>query len=244
MINLDSIFKDHYKKCDNNTVSIEKLEQKNIKIEKSTEADGEEESFSDAGAKSDNENNTSNDNGNSETNDSEDNSNNDNSNSSDEDDWGNDSDNSATDTSNIEDSVDGSMDGTDDSGDDSNNDNSDDNTNEDNGNGGEQDVDKNVGSTLNPFTQVNQKLYILQQMNLLQSSIANAIDRYNTYAADSAELRQLKQLLTIVTEEQESFILQQNPENLIKYQLYEEQFSNIIKNLGKYIQLKTKDFRS
>ena len=92
------------------------------------------------------------------------------------------------------------------------------------------------GSSVNPFTDVNQRLYLLDQMNLLYSSIAKAVDKFNISYAETVELQQLKELLEIVEEEQKSFIMQQNPENMIKYELYIKRFEEIIRNLTSKIK--------
>ena len=103
----------------------------------------------------------------------------------------------------------------------------------------EQDVDKPLGSSLNPFTQINQKLYLMDEMNRLYSSISNAIIEYNSEFAETVELQQLKQLQEIVDEEKESFVMQQNPENIVKYKLYVKQFGDIVRNLS--IKIKEKN---
>lgn len=97
-------------------------------------------------------------------------------------------------------------------------------------------IDKSAGSSLNPFTQVNQKMYLMDQMNLLYSSIANAIEKYTISYSETVELQQLRELLNIVSDERDSFIMQENPENIIKYKLYVKQYELIIKNLTNKIK--------
>lgn len=97
-------------------------------------------------------------------------------------------------------------------------------------------IDKSTGSSLNPFTQVNQKMYLMDQMNLLYSSIANAIEKYTISYSETVELQQLRELLNIVSDERDSFIMQENPENIIKYKLYVKQYELIIKNLTNKIK--------
>lgn len=97
-------------------------------------------------------------------------------------------------------------------------------------------IDKSAGSSLNPFTQVNQKMYLMDQMNLLYSSIASAIEKYTISYSETVELQQLRELLNIVSDERDSFIMQENPENIIKYKLYVKQYELIIKNLTNKIK--------
>lgn len=97
-------------------------------------------------------------------------------------------------------------------------------------------IDKNIGSSLNPFTQVNQKMYLMDQMNLLYSSISNAIEKYTISYSETVELQQLRELLSIVGDERDSFIMQQNPENILKYELYMKQYELIIRNLTNKIK--------
>ena len=99
-------------------------------------------------------------------------------------------------------------------------------------------IDKSSGSSLNPFTQVNQKMYLMDQMNLLYSSISNAIEKYTISYSETVELQQLRELLNIVSDERDSFIMQENPENIMKYKLYVKQYEIIIKNLTN----KTKEY--
>ena len=99
-------------------------------------------------------------------------------------------------------------------------------------------IDKSSGSSLNPFTQVNQKMYLMDQMNLLYSSISNAIEKYTISYSETVELQQLRELLNIVSDERDSFIMQENPENIMKYKLYLKQYEIIIKNLTN----KTKEY--
>ena len=143
------------------------------------------------------------------------------------------------------DSMDGSMDSG--SGDDMGGDGgfeesgSDDMTGGGNGSaGGVDDLDLNKGSSLNAFTQVNQKLYHIQELNKLLKSIRNSINRYNDIYVDWSELNQLKSLADIVDEERCSFVMQENPENLIKLRLYQEQYALIVKKISSMINEKAK----
>ena len=106
--------------------------------------------------------------------------------------------------------------------------------------GGVDDLDLNKGSSLNTFTQVNQKLYHIQELNKLLKSIRNTISRYNDIYVDWSELNQLKSLATIVDEERSSFVMQENPENLIKLRLYQEQYALIVKKISSMINEKAK----
>ena len=99
-------------------------------------------------------------------------------------------------------------------------------------------IDKSSGSSLNPFTQVNQKMYLMDQMNLLYSLISSAIEKYTISYSETVELQQLRELLNIVGDERDSFIMQENPENIMKYKLYLKQYEIIIKNLTN----KTKEY--
>ena len=99
-------------------------------------------------------------------------------------------------------------------------------------------IDKSSGSSLNPFTQVNQKMYLMDQMNLLYSLISSAIEKYTISYSETVELQQLRELLNIVGDERDSFIMQENPENIMKYKLYVKQYEIIIKNLTN----KTKEY--
>ena len=99
-------------------------------------------------------------------------------------------------------------------------------------------IDKSSGSSLNPFTQVNQKMYLMDQMNLLYSLISSAIEKYTISYSETDELQQLRELLNIVGDERDSFIMQENPENIMKYKLYLKQYEIIIKNLTN----KTKEY--
>lgn len=101
---------------------------------------------------------------------------------------------------------------------------------------GVDEIDKSAGSSLNPFTQVNQKMYLMDQMNLLYSSISNAIEKYTIMYSETVELQQLRELLNIVGNERDSFIMQENPENIIKYELYMKQYELIIRNLTNKIK--------
>lgn len=106
--------------------------------------------------------------------------------------------------------------------------------------GGVDDLDLNKGSSLNAFTQVNQKLYHIQELNKLLKSIRNTISRYNDIYVDWSELNQLKSLADIVDEERGSFVMQENPENLIKLRLYQEQYALIVKKISSMINEKAK----
>lgn len=103
-------------------------------------------------------------------------------------------------------------------------------------NTGMDDIDKSSGSSLNPFTQINQKMYLMDQMNLLYTSISNAIQKYTINYSETVELQQLHELLDIVGDERDSFIMQENPENMIKLELYMKQYEIIIRNLTSKIK--------
>lgn len=121
-----------------------------------------------------------------------------------------------------------------DSGDDSGSDGSEDSG--DNGdNEGINSLDNNKGSSLNPFTQINQKIYHIDRLNELLNSINHSIDLYNVNYAEWSEVDQLKELKSIVANEQKSFVMQQNPENLIKLGLYYEQYDKIVQNISRKI---------
>lgn len=104
--------------------------------------------------------------------------------------------------------------------------------------GGVDDLDLNNGSSLNAFTQVNQKLYLIDELNKLITSIKNTISRFNDLYTDWSELNQLKDLAEILEEERGSFVMQENPENLIKLRLYQEQYAKIVKRLSVLIKEK------
>ena len=108
------------------------------------------------------------------------------------------------------------------------------------GNGGVDDLEKNRGSSLNPFTQINQKNYCIGELNELSDSIQHTITEYNNMYADWSELTQLRELKSMLDEERNSFIMQQNPENLIKLRLYEQQYETIVKKLSSMISDKAK----
>lgn len=110
-----------------------------------------------------------------------------------------------------------------------------DSTSDSGDNGGLDALDNNKGSSLNPFTQINQKTYHLDRLNELLNSIRHSIDLYNVNYADWSEVDQLKELGTIVANEQKSFVMQQNPENLIKLGLYYEQYDIIVQNISRKI---------
>ena len=117
----------------------------------------------------------------------------------------------------------------DESGDDSESNGS---TSDDGDKGGLNSLDNNKGSSLNPFTQINQKTYHIDRLNELLNSIRHSIDLYNVNYADWSEVNQLKELCSIVADEQKSFVMQQNPENLIKLGLYYEQYDTIVQNIS------------
>lgn len=103
--------------------------------------------------------------------------------------------------------------------------------------------DSNIGSSMNPFTQINQKLYQLETLNELRTSIKRTIDLYNAQYADWSEVCQLKELLKILDEERKSFMMQQNPENLLKLGLYQKQYDNLVQNISKRISRLTANDR-
>lgn len=107
--------------------------------------------------------------------------------------------------------------------------------------GGVDDLDLNTGSSLNTFTQINQKIYIIDSLNKLLNSIQDTINRYNDIYTDWSELNQLKSLAEIVDEERNSFMMQENPENLIKLRLYQEQYAKIVNRLSVLIKQKAKN---
>lgn len=102
------------------------------------------------------------------------------------------------------------------------------------------DIDKNRGSSLNPFTQVNQKLLLIGELNELSDSIQHTISEYNNAYADWSELNQLRELKKMLDGERNAFIIQQNPENLIKLRLYNKQYETIVKKLSNMISDKAK----
>lgn len=108
--------------------------------------------------------------------------------------------------------------------------------NGENGNNDKKDVfDSNIGSSMNPFTQINQKIYQLETLNELRLSIKKTLDMYNSKYADWSEVCQLKELLKILDEERKSFMMQQNPENLLKLGLYHDQYDKLVQNISKRI---------
>lgn len=121
-------------------------------------------------------------------------------------------------------SIDGgdSMDG--DSGDSSSDDN------------GIDEIDNNKGSSLNPYTQINQKQYCIDRLNELEKSVNGAVEQYSSQYADWSEVDQLRELLGIIREQKRSFIMQQNPENLIKIGLYYDIYDKIVQNLVNKIE--------
>jgi hypothetical protein len=139
------------------------------------------------------------------------------------------------------DSLDSQMDGMDDGdfgGDDM--DSSDGGSDGSDGATGVDDLEKNRGSSLNPFTQINQKNYLIGELNELSDSIQHTITEYNNMYADWSELTQLRELKSMLDEERNSFIMQQNPENLIKLRLYMKQYETIVKKLSSMISDKAK----
>lgn len=193
--------------------SIEKIEQNSIKLEQSIEDDEESGDFESSVSETDTES--------SETNDSSDN---------EDTDFGGSDEMPSFDESD------------DDFGGDNSNDNDDGAASDNDSIGNNEtdssinDIDKSAGSSLNPFTQVNQKMYLMDQMNLLYSSISNAIEKYTITYSETVELQQLRELLNIVGDERDSFIMQENPENIIKYELYMKQYETIIRNLTNKIK--------
>ena len=105
---------------------------------------------------------------------------------------------------------------------------------------GVDDLEKNRGSSLNPFTQIYQKNYLIGELNELSDSIQHTITEYNNMYADWSELIQLRELKSMLDEERNSFIMQQNPENLIKLRLYQQQYETIVKKLSSIISDKPK----
>ena len=105
---------------------------------------------------------------------------------------------------------------------------------------GVDDLEKNRGSSLNPFTQIYQKNYLIGELNELSDSIQHTITEYNNMYADWSELIQLRELKSMLDEERNSFIMQQNPENLIKLRLYMKQYETIVKKLSSMISDKAK----
>lgn len=108
------------------------------------------------------------------------------------------------------------------------------------GDKGVDELEKNRGSSLNPFTQINQKNYCIGELNELSNSIQHTITEYNNMYADWSELNQLRELKSMLDEERNSFIMQQNPENLIKLRLYQQQYETIVKKLSSMISDKAK----
>jgi len=97
-------------------------------------------------------------------------------------------------------------------------------------------IDNNKGSSLNPFTQINHKIYTLDTLNDLSYSIKNSLDLYTDRYADWSEVIQLKDLADIIDEEKRSFMMQQNPENDIKLGLYLEQYKILVQNISRRIE--------
>lgn len=84
------------------------------------------------------------------------------------------------------------------------------------------------GSSLNPYTQINQKMFYVNKLNELYDSILNTIDKYNAQYADRYEIGQLRELSKIVDDERNAFMMQQNPENFIKLRLYYKRYEEIV----------------
>lgn len=122
----------------------------------------------------------------------------------------------------------GSMDGDDSMDSDSGDSSSDDN--------GIDEIDNNKGSSLNPYTQINQKQYCIDRLNELEKSVNGAVEQYSSQYADWSEVDQLRELLGIIREQKRSFIMQQNPENLIKIGLYYDIYDKIVQNLVNKIE--------
>lgn len=137
------------------------------------------------------------------------------------------------------DNMDDSMDGGDFGGDDMGGDDFGSDSGDD-ADGGVDNLEKNRGSSLNPFTQIHQKIYLIGELNELSDSIQHTITEYNSMYADWSELNQLRELKTMLDEERNSFIMQQNPENLIKLRLYMNQYETIVKKLSSMISDKAK----
>lgn len=95
--------------------------------------------------------------------------------------------------------------------------------------------DPNKGSSMNPFTQINQKLYQLETLNELRLSIKKTIELYSAQYSDWSEVCQLKELSEILDEERKSFMMQQNPENLMKLGLYRDQYDRLVQNISNKI---------
>lgn len=149
---------------------------------------------------------------------------------------------------NFDDEMDSLDDAMDNAGDDSGSDGGFDDSGSDGGTGGNtgsaggvDDLDLNKGSSLNTFTQINQKLYFIDSLNKLLTSIRNTVSRYNDIYTDWSELNQLKDLADIVDDERNSFVMQENPENLIKLRLYQEQYKAIVDRLSVLISEKAKN---
>ena len=112
------------------------------------------------------------------------------------------------------------------------------------GDGGIDVIDNNKGSSLNPYTQINQKRWAIDTLNELSKTIQNALDLYNPRYADWSEVDQLKQLGKMVEDEKRSFIMQQNPENLINVGLYYEACDVIVQKILDKVNAKKNKERS
>jgi hypothetical protein len=132
----------------------------------------------------------------------------------------------------------GSMDADGDSMDDSGNETGSD------GDGGIDVIDNNKGSSLNPYTQINQKRWAIDTLNELSKTIQNALNLYNPLYADWSEVDHLKQLGKMVEDEKRSFIMQQNPENLINVGLYYEACDVIVQKILDRINVEKNKERS
>jgi hypothetical protein len=73
-------------------------------------------------------------------------------------------------------------------------------------------------------------------LNELEKSVNGALETYSSQFADWSEVDQLRELLTIIREQKRSFIMQQNPENLIKIGLYYDVYDKIVQNLVEKIE--------
>lgn len=230
MISLESLFEDDTNftnKSINSTENLskiqsseEKIEQNSIKLAYSTEADDAEGDFESAASENSSDNSQNSDSGNV------------NSDNEDTDFGGSDDMPSFDDSDSGDDGDFGDDTGSDEDGAASDNDATGNNETDT----GIDKIDGTAGSSLNPFTQVNQKMYLMDQMNLLYSSISNAIEKYAINYSETVELQQLRELLDIVGNERDSFIMQENPENMIKYELYMKQYELIIRNLTNKIK--------
>lgn len=112
------------------------------------------------------------------------------------------------------------------------------------GDGGIDIIDNNKGSSLNPYTQINQKRWSINSLNELSKVIKNALDLYNPLYSDWSEVDQLKDLSKIIEDEKRSFVMQQNPENLINIGLYYEACDLIVQKIVDKINVNKNKERS